>query len=139
MKVFFFFFADRLTQHFNEMIKSLVTQIFFIFNLLTDWLHKNGSPQIRHSKDQPTVALAMCTSFLSVFCLILLACFGENVRKDWMYPTVCHKIKFHHKNGYNSTNMADIRKFLRHEFLTINFFWPFDDTLKTFWFSSENT
>ncbi len=29
---------------------------FFIFNLLTDRLHKNGLPQIRHSKDQPTMA-----------------------------------------------------------------------------------
>ncbi len=39
------------------LLKSLVTQFFFIFNLLTDRLHKNGSPQIRHSKDQPTKAL----------------------------------------------------------------------------------
>ena len=45
-----FFFADGPTQHFQEMKKTLVNQFFF-FNLPTDRLHKNGSPQIRHSKE----------------------------------------------------------------------------------------
>ncbi len=52
----FLFFADRPTQHFKEMKKILVSQFFFIFNLPTDRLPKNGSPQIRHSKDRPTMA-----------------------------------------------------------------------------------
>ena len=41
---------------FKEMKKTLVNQIFFLFNLPTDRLHKNGLPQIHHSKDQLTMA-----------------------------------------------------------------------------------
>ncbi len=52
----FFFFADRPTLNLKNVKKNLVNQIFFIFHLPTDRLHTNGSPQIRHSKDQPTMA-----------------------------------------------------------------------------------
>ncbi len=38
-----FFFANQPTQHFKEMKKNLVSQFFFFL--------------IRHSKDQPTMAL----------------------------------------------------------------------------------
>ena len=52
---FFFFYADRPTQNFKEMKKILVSQLFFLF-LIYRPTPQNGSPQIRHPKDQPTMA-----------------------------------------------------------------------------------
>ncbi len=48
-----------LTWHlFQECNKIWSPQFFFIifFNLPTDRLHQKGLPQIRHAKDQPTMA-----------------------------------------------------------------------------------
>ena len=52
---FFFLPTDQL----NISVKGKkiwLNKFFFIFNLPTNRLHKNGLAQIRHSKDQPTMA-----------------------------------------------------------------------------------
>ncbi len=54
--VFFFYPTDRL-QLFQTRKKSLWLDFFFYFKFPTDWLGKIGSSLIRHSRNQPPVAL----------------------------------------------------------------------------------
>ncbi len=55
--VFFFFYPTDRLQLFQTRKKSLWLDIFFYFKFPTDRLGKIGSSLIRHSRNQPTVAL----------------------------------------------------------------------------------